>query len=87
MANSNGGSMSAQVFKSTCRFCKGSGKAESLMEVDECGDWHANKTMPHQVADSLISSGITTLRWEDCDCPICGGEGQYELEAIPCKIF
>lgn len=79
--------MSAQVFMAQCRFCKGSGKAHSLMELSFNGDWVPNKILPHALADECIKIGCDILKWEDCDCPICNGAGEYLLESVACKVF
>ena len=79
--------MAAQTFMAECRFCKGSGKAQSLMELSFNDEWVPNKQLPHELADALIKDGCTILRWDDCDCPVCGGKGEYLLESVQCKVF
>lgn len=80
--------MSAQILQAECTFCKGSGKAEKLMERTESGDWVENKMLSHELADAWIAQDQDApIRWHDCDCPVCSGAGHYELEQFCCKIF
>jgi len=80
--------MGAQLVESTCSYCKGSGKAERLMEQNFTGDWVPNTILGHDIADAWIAEdNQAPIRWEDCECPICAGVGKYELETTPCRIF
>lgn len=79
--------MSGQVIQAPCRYCQGSGRAEQLLERTSDG-WAPNRMLPHDLADAWIAADrYAPIRWEDCDCPVCGGTGSYELETTPCRIF
>lgn len=63
----------------TCSYCQGRKTAE-VMEVysEEEAAWvRAPKGHPES----------EHTRWVDCSCPKCGGQGSYEIETTPCKIF
>lgn len=72
----------------TCGFCGGSGRAESLEERTQAGDWVPNTTLDHSIADAWIAQDAhAPIRWVDCACPKCGGAGEYTVEHSPCRIF
>ena len=76
------------LIQTTCKFCNGSGKAETLMERTANGNWVPNTMLDHDLADAWIAKDRNApIRWEDCQCPICAGAGEYELETTPCRIF
>ena len=76
------------IYQSSCSFCKGSGKAQSLEERGFDGRWVPNTILDHSLADAWIADDPKCpLRWQDCPCPTCGGSGSYELESTPAKIF
>ena len=81
--------MSAQIISAPCSYCKGSGKAESLVEKTEFGGWVPNVTLGHELADAWIkdAGASAPIKWVSCDCPVCAGEGAYELEPFPCLVF
>ena len=71
-----------------CGYCKGRGQAQRLEERRESG-WFPNTMLAHDVADAWISADgeRAPLRWTDCACPQCNGEGSYAVEHFQCKIF
>ena len=80
--------MSATLITVQCSYCKGSGMVETLLERTHDGEWVPNRMIDHYLADCWIASDkLSPLKWETCACPICNGEGSYELESVPCKIF
>lgn len=60
----------------TCSYCNGKGVAERR-EIKLDGDW----IKPADAAKGEAE------RWVDCECPRCGGEGEYLVEFVACKIF
>lgn len=79
--------MGASIVMNSCRFCKGGGEVQSLEERRELG-WHRNTMLPHWLADAWIAADRhAPLRWVDCDCPVCDGEGSYMVETVRAKIF
>lgn len=72
----------------TCSYCKGSGKAERLMEKSPDG-LVPSHLVSHELADAWIKQDgdRCPLVWEDCSCPKCDGKGNYEIEQVTCKIF
>lgn len=76
------------LIQTTCKYCKGSGKAESLVERTANGDWVPNAMLDHTLADAWIAEDShAPIRWDVCNCPICAGDGEYVLETTPCRIF
>ena len=38
-------------------------------------------------AEKEIKDEFGNVEWEECDCPKCHGEKEYEVEYFDCKIF
>ena len=71
-----------------CDFCKGNGKAQRLEERRDYG-WFPNRQLSHELADAWIKAegDRAPIRWTDCACPRCGGDGSVAVEHFAAKIF
>ncbi len=82
--------MIAGVITVDCGFCHGK-PVERPQECTQNGEWvdhdMANSRMTPEMIDGLIREWPGVMRWVEAPCPRCGGRGEYEVEATPCRIF
>ena len=70
-----------------CPYCAGTKQAQQLLERGSNG-WYPNNMLDHALADQWIGTDSNApLKWEDCDCPVCNGSGEVDIEHFTCKVF
>jgi hypothetical protein len=78
------------AFQVDCSYCAGRRIAQRVASATLPGgaEVPASAFAPNVLADVVAGLYVgVTMRWEEVTCPQCNGEGEYEVEFVPCKIF